>query len=1304
MKAKKWWLLAISTLLVGLSAQIVSARQNTHQITPYNYNSRGDLALGSMPAQLATPYEPVCSWNLGFDWDDQQIGTPALWDNGVTGEGVTVAVIDTGVDGTHVAFGGRVLPSRDFDPVNRDCQGMRWDGLTWVPQNPDDVTDCNGHGTHVAGIIAAAGVAPWRTIHGVAPNVTILPLKVESLFLSGVEDFGGHNLDPGQLWARDFAVPAGTSFLDVVVSWDNGVNDFDVTISSPTRGFNVGDNPEFPDTSQRANQIPIMREWDNPNTPEIENAWTIFVQANPNNEDNVHFTGQADYYEGSMPPNSIVDAINFAVNNGADIINCSFGSILPNDDIRAAIANAVDVGVVVVASAGNLGCIGEGWIEYPGGYEDVITVGANDSLGQVSSFSSRGNPGQGKPDVTAPGGQANCPPEIDTWDLVCSTLSHDSLVWSPASSPGFPYVGMVGTSMAAPQVSGLAALVVEYYRDHFNRSPLPMEVKALLQTTAVNNDGTPYTGDKRTDSGAGRVQAGRAQAAFIANSILRPGEMKLLPFWIPDVRPGPSFALPLKGTLCWNDPDYNLAAFHGGELFGAWGKCAWHVEPDPPPAGSNFAYQTVGQPSRDVDASWSVTYPFLESADTHGYYHSPISLSRLEAGTWDVFPIQVPEEPPDSYPVHVLVYWSQAALINARLVNEGQQPSEWFCDYSLPQVLNCVASPNLHPENEWYLKLQNLSSNDNVSVSVMSSYPLGTWSSEPGTTFKNAVPVAYNQYLTLVEENLTPTPLLPTPTSAPYPEMPVPTPGGPTPTPIPSPTPLPDHDPPVSQMNPLDRYRNQVSFTVSWTGYDVGGSGIRGYDVQWVALPQTGPWHNWKQMTTDTSAAFQGQNGVTYGFRCRAWDNSWNAEAFPTDPETITTVDTVPPASQVDTLAPWQLNSPFIVSWSGSDGAAGSGIADYDVQVCTVDCELPEDAVWEDWIVRTTATSAPFTGEDGRRYWFRCRARDNAGREESYPELADTYTQVDLIPPTSEVDDLPTYSRSTFTVSWSGSDLFSGIADYDVQVCLGPCDAPGSAWTDWRIHTTATSAPFTGDHNIQYHFRCRARDQAGNEEPYPEPGDAHTTVDAVPPSTSVNPLPAYTAQASFEVSWSGSDDLSGLAYYNIYYRDESQTTWNSWLMGVLPPVTHATFYGTIGHTYHFCSEGVDQAGNQEDCNIGASITWPIVSDAHTSVQPGSRVTALPPTIAQTTFTVSWSGSTDVSLYDVQVRLGLNGTWINWKTNVSYTQAQYTGVWGTTYYFRCRGKNMLSTELWPYDYDTFTRPVQPELLAGSVALE
>ncbi len=86
---------------------------------------------------------------------------------GYNGRGVTIALLDTGVDATHPYLRGRVLPGID-EVDNRDD--------TSPGPNPQDPSQVEQHGTELAGILAGAGGPAG--LHGVAPGATILPIRV----------------------------------------------------------------------------------------------------------------------------------------------------------------------------------------------------------------------------------------------------------------------------------------------------------------------------------------------------------------------------------------------------------------------------------------------------------------------------------------------------------------------------------------------------------------------------------------------------------------------------------------------------------------------------------------------------------------------------------------------------------------------------------------------------------------------------------------------------------------------------------------------------------------------------------------------------------------------------------------------------------------------------------------------------------------------------------------------------------------------------------------------------------------------
>lgn len=112
-----------------------------------------------------------------------QIKANYAWSKGITGQGVVVGVLDTGVWGGHAEFGSRILAGYDF--VNNAALS--------AGANSDD----NLHGTHVAGIIAADTGAGYMA--GVAPDAYILPVKVMNAQGSGSLDVLAGGIDYSRL-------------------------------------------------------------------------------------------------------------------------------------------------------------------------------------------------------------------------------------------------------------------------------------------------------------------------------------------------------------------------------------------------------------------------------------------------------------------------------------------------------------------------------------------------------------------------------------------------------------------------------------------------------------------------------------------------------------------------------------------------------------------------------------------------------------------------------------------------------------------------------------------------------------------------------------------------------------------------------------------------------------------------------------------------------------------------------------------------------------------------------------------------
>ena len=335
-------------------------------------------------ARMYPLYTPNDPYFANYQWHLQAtaggIDMPAAWDLSA-GEGVVVAVLDTGVLPAHPDLGANLVEGYDFitSPfMSRRATADRVPGGIDLGDWTVDYDECyagsqpepsSWHGTHVSGTIAqvtgnAEGVA------GVAHNARVLPVRV--LGRCG-----------GQL----------SDIADAIV-WASG-------------GSVAG--------------VPA----------------------------NVH---------------------------PAEVINMSLGGYgacgaTYQDAIDTAVAN----GSVVVVAAGNAG---ENAANFrPASCANVINVGANRFNGGIAFYSNYG----ASVDISAPGGGAFQDPGNSGWDgYIVQGGSLD-----PETDEGhYDYVGMIGTSMAAPHVAGVAALV-QAALVGAGRTPLThAQMEALLKQTA----------------------------------------------------------------------------------------------------------------------------------------------------------------------------------------------------------------------------------------------------------------------------------------------------------------------------------------------------------------------------------------------------------------------------------------------------------------------------------------------------------------------------------------------------------------------------------------------------------------------------------------------------------------------------------------------------------------------------------------------------------------------------------------------------------------------------------------------------
>ncbi len=184
----------------------------------------------------------------------------------------------------------------------------------------------------------------------------------------------------------------------------------------------------------------------------------------------------------------IAEAIRYAADNGADVINMSLGGSGESKLMEEAIDYAYQKGVFLVAAAGNSS---QNSASYPARYPHVIGVAALDSVGVKAPYS---NFGAGV-DISAPGGS-------EAGKILQETIDPET------NEPVF--VGYQGTSMAAPHVAGVAALVKA------TGVKEPDEVLSVLKQSArvIKEDPLNHFGAGHLDASAAVKLAVRGQITF----------------------------------------------------------------------------------------------------------------------------------------------------------------------------------------------------------------------------------------------------------------------------------------------------------------------------------------------------------------------------------------------------------------------------------------------------------------------------------------------------------------------------------------------------------------------------------------------------------------------------------------------------------------------------------------------------------------------------------------------------------------------------------------------------------------------
>ncbi len=165
--------------------------------------------------------------------------------------------------------------------------------------------------------------------------------------------------------------------------------------------------------------------------------------------------------DGAGTSDRVAAGIDWACEQGADILSLSLGSPEDSNALRAAVERAAAREKFVICAAGNSGRPNS--VDYPARWPATVAVGADDRDGRVTSFSSRGE----EVDLCAPGQD------------VLSTYRDGS------------YAKLSGTSMAAPFVSGVTALLLAKHRGQGGATPVATHLQLIEHLIRTATDAGP---------------------------------------------------------------------------------------------------------------------------------------------------------------------------------------------------------------------------------------------------------------------------------------------------------------------------------------------------------------------------------------------------------------------------------------------------------------------------------------------------------------------------------------------------------------------------------------------------------------------------------------------------------------------------------------------------------------------------------------------------------------------------------------------------------------------------------------------
>lgn len=469
------------------------------------------------------------------------------------GTGMLVSIIDTGIDPNHqdMKLDASAKKNIRLKPTGK---GNTTDkvpaGFNYADENTN-FTDTNGeqHGMHVAGIVAANGdengapASEHHRVDGIAPNAQLLAMKV---FSNVPGSHGARDVDI--VAAIEDSVKLGADVINMSLGSDNGFGGTSSAtsvalkkaresgvlpvISAGNSGLNFSESGGIDDSLGKWDDATLGSPSSYPSAfsvASVENSNITQQSANWVGKDGKSHTLPYSYSIGSLTDalsqHELVDAKKATKADVKDLdltgkyALVERGGISFTEKFNNAISKGAKGVIVYNHDKDSSLFIGMGGLEkikncfgasIPRSYaleiKAALDKGEKVKIAFTEQFVTIANPDDGKPSSFTSWGPT---PEFDFKPQIAGIGGN---VWSTQN--GNKYTSMSGTSMAAPNVSGLSALVMESYKNRFpklNKSEMATRVSQALMNTASIIGHKDSASSKKIPYAPRQIGAGLAQ-------------------------------------------------------------------------------------------------------------------------------------------------------------------------------------------------------------------------------------------------------------------------------------------------------------------------------------------------------------------------------------------------------------------------------------------------------------------------------------------------------------------------------------------------------------------------------------------------------------------------------------------------------------------------------------------------------------------------------------------------------------------------------------------------------------------------